>query len=413
MRVAIIGKGTSAIIQACALIRYKHEVEIFYDPEVPPISVGESTTPHFPTLLESSLGLKMNDMIENALISRKRGAAFINWGNGTPWIHGFGGHPPDANSGVGSFHFDTVVLNKYLNTVLEEKGIVYHAERVESLVEEDTKVFVNGKEYDFVVNCTGWNYRKDLALTPLFHTVNAAFLYRDDDFSVGEDLEAKDLTVHRATEDGWEFNLPFPKESVMRKGYLFNTNYISEHEVVEKLEARGKTGRVFKWNPKKSKYLLESKRIGANGNRLFFNEPLQAYSVLLYIELAYNLCEYLNIGINNLTRNAYNLKYRRLMISYEQELAFHYQYGSTFKDSKFWQDKTKQAREVMYYHPSGNITDMNYIIDSGNSNDKGLQRIFMHSREDMLYLHKWMTDQWTDEDRPRIRWSNQPMFKTK
>ena len=101
------------------------------------------------------------------------------------------------------------------------------------------------------------------------------------------------------------------------------------------------------------------------------------------------------------------------MISYEQELAFHYQYGSTFKDSKFWQDKTKQAREVMYYHPSGNITDMNYIIDSGNSNDKGLQRIFMHSREDMLYLHKWMTDQWTDEDRPRIRWSNQPMFKTK
>lgn len=408
MKIAIIGKGTSAIIQACVFLLNKNfKIEIFYDPDVPPISVGESTTPHFPNLLEQSLGLDIDHMIDNALISRKRGVTFINWGNGTPWVHGFGGSPPDANSGVGSFHFDTVILNKYLNGVLEEKGVTYHAEKVTKMEEIGEKVFLNDREYDFVVNCTGWNYDKSLAITPLFHTVNAAYLYRDDDFSVADGLEARDLTVHRATEDGWEFNLPFPLENTMRKGYLFNTNYISEEEVIKKLESKGKKGKIFKWQPKRSRHMLESKRVGANGNRLFFNEPLQAYSVLLYIELAYHMLDYVNGKINSTARNAYNLRYRRLLISYEQELAFHYQYGSTFKDSKFWQDKTKEARDVMYYHPSGSIEDLDSLLESEDLNSKGIQRIFMHSREDMLYVHRWMLDKWTDEERPKIRWSNQ------
>ena len=45
MRIAIIGKGTSAIITALRLIQDDHDVEFFYDPEIKPLSVGESTTP--------------------------------------------------------------------------------------------------------------------------------------------------------------------------------------------------------------------------------------------------------------------------------------------------------------------------------------------------------------------------------
>ena len=414
-KAAVIGKGTSAIIQACSFIEFGHDVEIFYDPDIPPVSVGESTTPHFPHLLTFALGLKMEDMIENALISRKRGVTFINWGNGTPWIHGFGGDPPDANNGIGSFHFDTVVLNKFLNEKLEEVGVKYRAEKVITLEERGSKVYVNSKEYDLVVNCTGWNYDPDLLITPQFHTVNAAFLYRDNDFMVTDELESKDLTVHLATEDGWEFNLPFPKENIVRKGYLFNTNYISENDVVKKLGEQGKKGKVFKWTPKKSKYLLESKRIAANGSRLFFNEPLQAYSVLMYSEMATMISKYLHFGPNQLEMNKVNLAYREAIIGYEQELAFHYQYGSVFKDSEFWNDKTKKAKEVMYYHPSASIEALDLLINSTDDekilqNRKSIPRIFQHSRQDLLYVHRWMTDQWTENNKPKIRWSNQPLI---
>jgi hypothetical protein len=347
----------------------------------------------------------MEDMIKDNLMSEKRGITFINWGNGTPFIHGFGGHPPDANNGVSSFHFDTVILNKYLNDKLEEKGVIYHPEKVTSIVDNNDHVLVNDKKYDFVVNCTGWNYNQENSKTPLFNTVNAGYLYRDDNFELDGNIISKDLTIHNATEDGWEFNLPFPKENVVRKGYLFNTNYISPEEVTKKLESRGKKGKILKWNPKRSRLILESNRVAANGNRLFFVEPLQAYSILLYVEFANQICEYIAIKPDNIKRCSYNLKYERLMISYEQELAFHYQYGSIFKDSKFWQDKTQEARNVMYYHPSGGIDKLHEIVQNGELATKTIQRIFMHSREDMLYVHRWMTDTWTDENRPKIRWS--------
>lgn len=406
MKIAIIGKGTSSIIQACVCIINKYEIEIFYDPDIPPVSVGESTTPHFPNLVYEALGFKMDDLIEGGLMSRKRGAAFINWGTGTPWVHGFGGHPPDANNGTGSFHFDTVILNKFLNDELEKKGIKYRAEKVESIIDNEDHVLVNNKKYDFVVNCTGWNYDHSKSITPLFYTVDAGYLYRDDNFEVMPGLISKDLTVHNATEDGWEFNLPFPKENVVRKGYLFNTNYISPEEVTKKLERKGKKGKIITWRPKRARLILESTRVAANGNRLFFVEPLQAYSVLMYIEFANQICEYIALKPDNLKRCAYNLKYERLMISYEQELAFHYQYGSTFKDSRFWQDKTEEARRVTYYHPSAGIDKLNEIVDNGELATKTVQRIFMHSREDLVYVHRWMTDTWTDENRPKIRWSD-------
>jgi hypothetical protein len=405
MKIAIIGKGTSSIIQACVCILNKHDVEIFYDPDIPPVSVGESTTPHFPNLINDALGYTMDQLIEQGLMSRKRSAAFINWGNGTPWIHGFGGHPPDANSGVGSFHFDTVILNKFLNDVLEERGIKYHAEKVYDLKDSGDHVMINDKQYDFVINCTGWNYDQTTSLTPAFHTVNAGFLHRDDDFEIYPGIISKDATVHKATEDGWEFNLPFPKQNVVRKGYLFNTNYISPEEVTHKLESRGKKGKVITWNPKRSKYMLESPRVAANGNRLFFVEPLQAYSILMYIEFASIICEYLTGNLSVTKIPQYNLKYERLMIQYEQELAFHYQYGSIFKDSKFWQDKTEEARRVTYYHPSAGIDTLSNIVSIGEIATNSIQRIFMHSREDLIYIHRWMTDTWTDEDKPKIRWS--------
>ena len=413
MRVAIIGRGTSAIIQACTMLHLHERMEelnisIFYDPDVPPIAVGESSTPHLPYLLKDALGITIDELLEKRIISRKRGVTFINWGTGEPWIHGFGDHynySVDGNSGLESFQFDTVIFNEFVSKKLMEKGVQYIPEKVISQKEHEDLIFINGKPYDFVVNCTGWNYDPDLTITPQFHTVNAGYLYRDEDFSLTESLAAKDLTVHRATEDGWEFNLPFPHEGVMRKGYLFNTNYISTEEVVKKMTDRGKNGKVITWRPKRSKYLIETKLSAANGNRLFFVEPLQAYSVLLYIEMGYMAADYMTSKKTEECRSKFNLNYRKLMISYEQELAFHYQYGSVFKDSKFWNDKTEEAKRVCYYHPTANIMDLDHNVKNKVvPNKKTMLKVFMHSHSDLLYVHKWMTNQWDEDERPQFVW---------
>ena len=51
MRVAVIGKGTAAIVTTLQLLKNNHEVSIVYDPDVDPINVGESSTPNFVHLL--------------------------------------------------------------------------------------------------------------------------------------------------------------------------------------------------------------------------------------------------------------------------------------------------------------------------------------------------------------------------
>ncbi len=81
MNIAIIGKGTSAIIQALMFIRYGHRVTIFYDSSIPEICVGESTTPLVMNLVQNVCKISIGDMLDDGIVSLKNGIKFINWGN--------------------------------------------------------------------------------------------------------------------------------------------------------------------------------------------------------------------------------------------------------------------------------------------------------------------------------------------
>ena len=104
MRIAIIGKGTSAIITALRLIQDDHDVEFFYDPDKKPLSVGESTTPHIQTLIFESLDITIGDLADAGVISYKNGIKYINWGSGESFRHHFHG-------GEVAFHFESGKLN--------------------------------------------------------------------------------------------------------------------------------------------------------------------------------------------------------------------------------------------------------------------------------------------------------------
>lgn len=335
MNIAIIGKGTSAIIQALTCIKYGHKITIFYDPNVPEICVGESTTPLVFDLIQDVCKLSIGDMVDDGIVSFKNGVKFINWGNVKSFRHHFFSKSPLAG------HFLTKKFNKYIHDMLKFFGVEYIEYNVKEVSEDFDGVFVKDKKYDFVVHCTGWNglsleYRK-----PIIETMNSGLIFEKND------IDDYSYTIHRAHEYGWQFELPFPEQSLSRCGYLFNRNYHSVEEAKEKVN--NKNAVLLEWNPRYSKKLIISDRQFLNGNCLFFLEPLQALSLHYYTIFAEFICECIK---NPSKQNLINLnnKYLYEMNGYQHIIALHYSYGSSFNTS-FWDDIVRKSKDIISKNP--------------------------------------------------------------
>jgi len=339
MKVAIIGKGTSAIITTLVLLKEKHEITIFYDPQTPHINVGESTTPHIQKLIYEVLGISIHELVDTGLFSYKMGINFVNWGCGNNFHHNF------IADDVGH-HFETKDFNTFIHNFLEQHHLVrYISERVDFIIPENNSVKLNKYYFDFVVNCAGWE-SEDNYLEPIFKTVNSALLFRKQLTSENESFH----TLHLATEDGWQFGLPFPKQNLLKCGYLYNNEYITEREAREKIshDVLGS----FSWTPRYAKEMLVHPRIALNGNRLFFLEPLQALSLFYTYHFATYISSYLN-DLTDFRKNEVNHKYLYEMWAYQLSLAYHYQFGS-IHDTEFWVNSTKQASQFMKFSFNGN-----------------------------------------------------------
>ena len=337
MKIAVIGKGTSAIITALGLIKEGHDIEIFYDPESPHLSVGESTTPHIGELIESTLDFSIGRMSDRGIVSFKNGIKFIGWGNQQSFRHHF-------NNNSAAFHFETGVFNPFIHNLMEKnRGVVYHAERVEDYdIDVDIeKIIINDKQYDFMVNCSGWNDSNNY-YEPYFPTVNSAILYTEDS------VEDSTYTLHRATPHGWQFGLPFPDKGVTKCGYLFNSDY-DKVEDVEKL-FEGRDYKKISWKPKYHNKIIENRFVAYNGNRLFFFEPLQALSLLYYNSALDLIIRFLHQGRSTYSYYNLNKEYLDLIYEYHISLAFHYQYGSKY-DSVFWNKTKESAFKYLNHNP--------------------------------------------------------------
>ncbi len=327
MKIAIIGKGTSAIITALTLIQDGHEIEIFYDPESPHLSVGESTVPSFGQLIEKTLDVSIGRLSEKGIVSFKNGIKFIGWGQTESFKHHF-------NDNTCAFQFETGVFNPFIHERMEsELNVIYHAEKVNDYDIDGEYIYINEKQYDFMINCCGWNDDGDY-YEPYFQTVNSAILYTENK------IEDPTYTLHRATPNGWQFGLPFPDKGVTKCGYLYNKNYTTDKEIEDLFE--GVNYKKISWTPRYSKKLIKNKFIAYNGNRLFFYEPLQALS-LLYYDQAANLISRFLTNSQKSTYSYYkvNSDYLNQMHDYHLALAFHYKYGSKY-NTEFW-IKTKQS----------------------------------------------------------------------
>lgn len=377
MNVAVIGRGTSSIITALMLLKHGHRVSIFYDPNTPHINVGESTTPHIQKLIYDVLGISIHRLVDDGIFSYKMGINFVDWGCGKQFHHNF------SDDGIAN-HFETKVFNKYIHQVLKDRQLVkYIPERVDNYDVNDNGITINQRQFDFLVNCAGWEDDSNY-ITPVFETVNSALLFIDE-------LDYDDThTLHLATEDGWQFGLPFPQQGVFKCGYLYNREYISEKEARDKINK--KIYESFTWKPRYSKELLVNPRIALNGNRLFFLEPLQALSLYYTYQFAEFICNYLN----NATFDNYyktNHIYLYEMWCYQFSLAYHYHYGSVH-DSSFWKDKQHDAKQFMKYNFNGNcdilLKNIEYDLLMNGKTD--YSKIGVFNYHDHQYIHYGMID---------------------
>lgn len=371
MNIAIIGKGTSAIITALRLMTSGHDVEFFYDPDKKPLSVGESTTPHIQGLIFEALDISIGDLADSSIVSYKNGIKYRDWGKGGSFRHHFHG-------GEVAFHFETGILNDFIHNHLEkELNIPYYAERVDGYeIDDDNKVIINDRDFDFVVNCAGWNNESQY-YKPVFETVNSAILYTRDV------IDDPTYTLHTATPDGWEFGLPFPDRGITKCGYLYN-NKLSDPQI---------EGKRISWTPRFSKKLIQNKFEAFNGNRLFFFEPLEALSLLYYHQFAESICEFLK---NKRTLSSYqevNSNYLETITQYTTSLSWYYSYGSIF-DTPFW--KGVKARANVYFNSQCMTNRIDSLLESyyaaKNSDQEGeFLKIGCFGYHDFKDVHVGMT----------------------
>lgn len=347
-KIAIIGKGTASLFQCCCFLENGiNNIDVFYDPNKPELPVGESTTPIVAQILLSTLGITIGNLHQEGLASYKTSVKFFNWGTGKSFEHYF-------HSNQQAFHFFTHDFNAYITDILKSKGVNFIEEKIASIEESDIEVLVNQKKYDFVIHASGWNDTISSYKDADFSTVNSAIVFTaNSNTSISQ-------TVHRAHENGWQFELPFPEKNLSRCGFLYDKNFLSKEEAIKKLDSNYEY-KLLEWKPRYSKNILITKRQSLVGNALFFIEPLQAFSTFYYIKFGRYISSYIK---NFDTSNSFfstNLNYYKSIKNYQIILALHYSFGSIY-ETCFWKNITEKANSFLIE----NNIDKNFYIDYAN-----------------------------------------------
>ena len=378
MEVAVIGRGTAAIVTSLQLIRYGHKVSIFYDPFLKPINVGESSTPIFVNLIEDVLNIKKSKLVDLGIFSDKVGINFVDWGKGNQFYHNF-------FTGDIAAHFQTEAFNQYIHQLLQERNLIeYYPHKVNDIKFENDKAVLDNKfSFDFVVSCTGW--ADDDCDDTIIESVNSVVLFRKN-----YEQYCKEHTLHLATEDGWQFGIPFPKENIFKCGYLFNNNFISEKEVIDKID--GEYYQSFTWQAKSSKTMIKNDFHATNGNRLFFFEPLEALTLHYFVECGRLICDYLDSRCDY-NKDRINSLYERAMYENQMTLAYVYHFG-TVHDSKYWKNIKEKSIQLLNgsHWGTGDRFERKIEVDKKHNlnPDDSLSKIGIFEWQDLSIIHAGM-----------------------
>ena len=311
MKISVVGAGSAGCLTALQLgFDLNCEVELIYNPEIPPEVVGQGTVLLPPALLWEATRFNWYDNPIHATF--KTGILYEGWGKVNDKVF----HPfPADKMGM---HFCPWEMQEH---VLKSGNF--------KVTEGD--VDPKDVDADYVFDCRG--KPDDLSdYYELRNPTNACILGKPK-----WDTSEAYWSRHVATPDGWTFIIPAKEDSPSHSGavgYCYNSN------ITKKEEAEYNFLEMFDVEVTKH---IEYKNYGAknpidgrvilNGNRLFFLEPLESSATQAYVEWTGYFIRNVLSGRNSSKDASWEI--RNYIGELQNFVLWHYQFGSKY-DTPFW-----------------------------------------------------------------------------
>jgi len=325
-KLAIIGKGTTGSLASMwYLYNYQGEIDWYYDPNIPPMSVGEGTQLGVPRMLWDTVGFTFYDDLPTINGSIKTGIRKVNWGGCGDYQHPF--IPPEV-----AMHFDAGQMQKF---AIERLG--NQVNLIEGNVTPDSV------DATHVLDCTGTPKDFDEYTIAKHIPLNAVHVTQ-----CFWDSPTFDYTYTIARPYGWVFGIPLQHRCSI--GYLYNKDINTLEEVKEDVkeifEQIGLTPSDTTNSFEFTNYFKNEpfgERVATSGNKCFFLEPLEATSFTTSLETF--------TGALSVWQNPHHIQHHTkafhdYMIRTEQMIMMHYFAGSKF-DTKFWDFAQERAEQSM------------------------------------------------------------------
>jgi hypothetical protein len=314
-KITVVGAGNAGSLTALFFSWFAKnnkdscEVELVYDPTVPPERVGQATVLEPPGLLWSTTGFNWHNNTINATF--KSGILYEGWGKKREnYFHEF--VPNKMAMHYCPWEMQKSALDSGLFKVTES-----------NILDLDTI------DSDYIIDCRG--KPKDYSdYHELKNPTNAAILAKPN-----WETKKEFWSRHVSTPDGWTFVIPTNESSPSYEysvGYCYNSDITSEEESEKNF--LGMFDVEIKKHIKYKNYVAKNPviddRILLNGNRLFFLEPLESSSTELYLRICRIYFDY----IFNKNKTAIN-QIHPLINEIQNFVLWHYQFGSKY-DTPFW-----------------------------------------------------------------------------
>jgi len=339
-KIAVIGIGTAGITSLCHLLAFlpeNWEIYSIYDPNIPILGIGESTTTAIPATLYNGTGFNLLEDQKFLDSTIKNGVKYVGWRE----QDFFSKLIPPAHG----IHFNNFKLKDFAFSRFEIKwgdkfkiitGKITNLENHKDYA----KLFIENEVYDFdwIVDCRGYPESYDEYIISDIIPVNHCLVHMIP--------EPGDWpwTYHKAHRNGWMFGIPLTTRQGW--GYLYNDKITEKADAVEDicerfdLKKENCNFREFAFKNYYARNFLED-RILKNGNRALFYEPIEAMSGFFYDQVMRHFFDFLQ---GNLVAERLNTELTRIAEDLETFIAYIYHGGSTYS-SEFWKITSEKCTQ--------------------------------------------------------------------
>ncbi|MBR9831811.1 tryptophan 7-halogenase [bacterium] len=386
--IGIIGGGTAGYLTALTLKKAfpNCSINLVESSDIPPIGVGESTTPKLLKLLHHELGFDISDFFKEVNPTVKLGGK-LYWGSEKhqSYNNAFGyidpvsslflkdnininslnsllmdenkvfivsGNNKETYKAINephsfSYHLDNHTFIKFLQTKSKERGIKNYRRTINKVilnkVGEIDKLLTNEGEhlkFDFYMDCTGFNS------TLLSQSMKVPYITYDNqlltDSAITAEIEnnsiIKPYTTSSNMQFGWEWNIPMHTHDHL--GYVYSSNHTNQEKIIEEWQKKHVSLKIL--NTLKFKSGRHQKAIIKNtaaiGNAYGFIEALHSTSLHMCINNIYATVTHLKLLEKGIDRSdSINKELAKIWDSLKDFISMHFKLNHRINGS-FWND---------------------------------------------------------------------------